>query len=98
MSKKGNNMNAPTEEQIAKLPKWAQDHIANVERERFVSVRALNEAMDSQTKAAFYCDDYVCTGERGIHISWNEENYAIGKVALVPQAYQKISLIAKGNL
>jgi hypothetical protein len=29
----------PTEDQIAKLPKWARDHIRTITRERDVSVR-----------------------------------------------------------
>lgn len=56
-------MSAPTPEQIAKLPKWARDHITNIERERDVSVRALNEFQDSQTPSGIYYDDCVCTGE-----------------------------------
>lgn len=56
-------MNA-TPEQIAKLPKWAQDHIKDVERERFVAVRALNEFCDTQTKSQFYTEESVCSGER----------------------------------
>lgn len=54
----------PTKEQIEKLPRWAQEHIANIERERFVAVRSLNEAMDAQTVSPFYIDDWVCTGEQ----------------------------------
>lgn len=57
-------MSAPTPEQIAKLPKWAQDHISKLESERFVSVRTLNEFCDAQTKSGIYFDDLVCTGER----------------------------------
>ena len=53
----------PTNEQIAKLPKWAQDHIENIERERFTAVRALNEYCDETTKSPFVIEDYVCTGE-----------------------------------
>ncbi len=50
-------------EKIKKLPMWAQDYIANLESERFVAVRALNEAMDELTPSPFYVDDGVCTGE-----------------------------------
>jgi hypothetical protein len=53
----------PTPEQIAKLPKWAQDHIQNIERERFTAVRALNEYCDETTKSPFVIEDSVCTGE-----------------------------------
>ncbi len=44
-------------EKIKKLPMWAQDYIANLESERFVAVRALNEAMDELTPSPFYVDD-----------------------------------------
>lgn len=53
----------PTPEQIAKLPKWAQEHIADIERHRFVSVRALNEYQNSQTESPFRYWDFICTGE-----------------------------------
>ena len=36
-------MNAPTSEQIAKLPKWAQDHIENLSRQRKAAVAELDE-------------------------------------------------------
>lgn len=56
-------MSTPTLEQIAKLPKWAQKHITALERERFISVRALNEYCDSQTESPFRYWDFICTGE-----------------------------------
>jgi hypothetical protein len=46
-----------------KLPKWAQDHIKTLERQRDEAVSALNEYVDHQTESAFYFDDYVGTGE-----------------------------------
>lgn len=55
--------NTPTAEQIAKLPKWARDHIRDIERERDVAVRELNNHLDGQSKSPFYIDDMVCTGE-----------------------------------
>ncbi len=48
---------------ITKLPKWAQDHIRNLERERDTAIRGLNEYIDNQTKSPFYFSDYLCTGE-----------------------------------
>ena len=53
----------PTQEQIAKLPKWAQDYITGVEREREISIRMLNKWKDDQTKSPFYVEEVVCTGE-----------------------------------
>lgn len=56
-------MMKPTAEQIAKLPKWAQEHIANIERERDVSIRALNKSIDTTTESPFYYETFECTGE-----------------------------------
>lgn len=56
-------MNIPTQEQIAKLPKWAQEHIENLDRRVVVSERALKEFTDTQTESAFFYDDYLCIGE-----------------------------------
>ena len=49
--------------EIAKLPKWAQEHIANLQRERDLSVRTLNEFQNSQTPSKIWTDDWVCSGE-----------------------------------
>jgi hypothetical protein len=51
------------EDKIKRLPKWAQDHIIHLERERDVSVRKLNDFCDNQTKSPIFIDDLICTGE-----------------------------------
>lgn len=48
---------------ISKLPKWVQRHIKNLERQREVAVKALNDYCDDQTKSPFSIEDNVCTGE-----------------------------------
>ena len=48
---------------ITKLPKWAQEHITNIQRERDIAVRALNEYCDSQTYSPFRIRELECTGE-----------------------------------
>lgn len=53
----------PSTEAIRKLPQWAQKYIKGLEMERDVSVRALNEHLDGQTKSGIYWDEYICTGE-----------------------------------
>lgn len=58
-------MNAPTPEQIAKLPRWAQEELKNSESRRFVAVRALNAYLDAQTESPFRYWDYIHTGEEG---------------------------------
>ena len=48
---------------IARLPKWAQDHIRDLERERDTAIRALNEYVDRQTPSPFYSDEMESLGE-----------------------------------
>lgn len=52
----------PTPEQIAKLPKWAQEHIANLDRRMVLAERTLNEYKDAQTPSEFFFDDLLCIG------------------------------------
>lgn len=46
-----------------KFPKWVQEHIERIERERDQAVLALNQYVDSQTTSQIFYDDAVCTGE-----------------------------------
>jgi hypothetical protein len=55
--------NKPPDDKIEKLPKWAQEYIKDLEREREVSIRELNSYCDEQTESPFYTLDLVCTGE-----------------------------------
>lgn len=48
---------------ISKLPKWAQDHIANIARQRDVAVRELSEYVDNQTPAKFFTESLVCLSD-----------------------------------
>ena len=50
-------------DKIEKLPKWAQEHIADLQRQRDVVVRTLNEHCDNQTPSPFYSDEMICNGE-----------------------------------
>ena len=45
---------------IDKLPKWAQEHIADLQRQRNEAVRALNEHLDNETPSPFYGDAFEC--------------------------------------
>lgn len=56
-------MSAQKDLPIKKLPKWAQEHIKNISRERDVAIRALNEFVDNQTPSSIFYDEWVCTGE-----------------------------------
>lgn len=50
--------------QINKLPKWAQEYIAKIERERDIAVRALRDYTDSTTESPFSVTTPECTGEQ----------------------------------
>lgn len=56
-------MEKPAQEQVAKLPQWAQKYIKGIEGERESAIRTLNEAQDKQTKSNIYYEDHICTGE-----------------------------------
>ena len=51
----------PTQEQLNKLPKWAQDHIRDIQRQRDIAVLRLDEMVDSQTPSPIYIDELDCT-------------------------------------
>ncbi len=46
-----------------KLPKWVQDHIHTVERERDSALTALNKYVDNQTESPFSIMELECLGE-----------------------------------
>lgn len=48
---------------ISKLPKWAQNHVKNLQRERDTAVKALGEYVDNQTESDIYIDNLECIGE-----------------------------------
>ena len=52
-----------TEEQLAKLPRWAQEHIHNLERRMDVAERTLMEFKDNQTPSGIFYKEYCCIGE-----------------------------------
>jgi hypothetical protein len=49
--------------QIARLPKWVQEHIADIQRQRDVAVRELNRWVDAQTPSPVRVLEMVCLGE-----------------------------------
>lgn len=52
-------------EKIAKLPKWAQEHIKDLNRQRAVAVRALDKFVDSNTESCIYAEELVCIKDGG---------------------------------
>lgn len=52
-----------SDERIARLPAWARERLAKVERERDEAIRALNEYVDGQMPSPIYVTELECTGE-----------------------------------
>ena len=48
----------PTPEQIAKLPKWAQEQLKDFDRRAFVAERSLREYRDSLTPSDIFVEEY----------------------------------------
>jgi len=48
----------PTPDQIDKLPKWAQEHIENLDRRAVIAERTLREFYDNSTPSEFYTWDW----------------------------------------
>jgi hypothetical protein len=122
------------DEQIAKLPKWARDHIDSLARQRAVAVKELDEYCNSQKQSPFFTEDMACTGEssgpshrvryiqahtvcvvwRGVHLridahgygnrsdgislSWGAGKCVTRDVAMIPQSYNSVRLVAKEDM
>jgi hypothetical protein len=56
--------NTPTAEKIAKLPKWAQEYITDLERRQRNAETHFKEHIDSQTPSHIFYDEYVNVGEK----------------------------------
>jgi hypothetical protein len=54
-------MNAPTEAQIQKLPKWAQEHISTLEMNLRNASSTMLRMRDEQTVSPIYVDDWYST-------------------------------------
>lgn len=57
-------MSKLTNEQIQKLPKFAQAYIQDLIRERETAVQALNDWTDTQTPQPFFVEEMLCIGEQ----------------------------------
>lgn len=70
----------PTTEQIAKLPKWAQDHIARIERRRADAVRQLEEYCDTVTPSPIKFDNWrINDGEKVKYIQADEITFQLAE-------------------
>lgn len=74
-----------TKMDTSKLPKWAQDHIRNLERERETAIRTLRDFEDTQTKSRISYSDLLCIGERSgpsditRYVQARRMRFAVGK-------------------
>ena len=60
-------MSNPTPEQLARLPKWAQEHIRHITRTCRNLQDAINAAVDSQTPSPIWVDEMINTmGDRTV--------------------------------
>ena len=59
------SLEKPTPEQIAKLPKWAQEHIENLDRRAVIAERNLIEWKDTQTPSEFVISEYTFINGKG---------------------------------
>jgi hypothetical protein len=50
---------------VSKLPKWAQEKIADLEREKESAIKALKRYLDDQTESPIYVPDHLCLGDGG---------------------------------
>jgi hypothetical protein len=50
-----------TPEQIEKLPKWAQEGIQNLKRERELAVRKMEALINANQEGSFRVAEFVCT-------------------------------------
>ncbi len=55
----------PTAEQIAKLPKWAQERIRGLERALSVSRLAMADMLDNQSPSLVWYDGYISDNPTG---------------------------------
>lgn len=59
-------MNDPSiREKIERLPKWAQDHIKDLVRQRKEAVEALDNYIDENNVGPFIFSDFVCDKDGG---------------------------------
>lgn len=52
-------------EKLARLPKWAKEHIAELTRQRDAAVDAMRKAAATKKPSPIYVEDYVCVGSGG---------------------------------
>jgi hypothetical protein len=48
--------------EITKLPKWAQEHIQTIERQRDFAIKTLDDFINTQTPSDFFVDEFSQKG------------------------------------
>ena len=78
---------------ISKLPKWAQAHIHDIQRQRDVAVNALQQWSDHQTPAPFSIDEILCTETPPVHMT----RYVQGHRMTVTHAGIELNLLLRDD-
>ena len=84
-------MNQPTPEQIARLPKWAQEHIRDLEGHKDIAQRKLREYLETQEQTNCWTDELVCMKNSGPE--WVRRYF---KVANIEVAHKGVHLTVSG--
>jgi hypothetical protein len=58
--------------EVTKLPKWAQEHIQTIERQRDHATATLKKFLDSQTPSSFFVEEFVQSGTIKHYIQTNK--------------------------
>lgn len=66
---------------ISKLPKWVQEHIRDLKRQRETAINCLNDFVDSQTPSPIFYDDVICSGEE-TGPSWKRTNVQTNQITI----------------
>jgi hypothetical protein len=61
---------------LDKLPKWAREHIEDLQRQRDLAVNSLNSYLDSKTPSPFYHEQLSCLNGKGAVVTRNYVNGA----------------------
>ena len=56
-------MNTPTQTRIDTLPKWAQEYISSLKRQKETAVKVLNKAIDDQTPSKIWTERMECLND-----------------------------------
>jgi hypothetical protein len=92
-------VNTPTAEQIAKLPKWAQDYIVSLQRQVNNAEDQLNRYCDTVTPTRVCFDPYQIDGTKVKYIQSDEVTFKLSTKYSIAVRIEKetLRLMANGN-